>query len=551
MKQRIIPWLLAVCLIASMFVSVSAANVTAQQIAQDYSQVLAESTLRSTTDRPVMFYDLTRDGVPEMILLCRGKSGGELQVWTWRSGSAELALSLDWVEVSASKHWLYLMKDGTLAWYYTNSGYTHPYATVSHIGTRYVWTGGGFEQTDRFEYVYREGNGVYEPLSATHNRQTVTPEEGARLDSALRADAVRTLMTPMDDVPGAMTGREAQAYLRSITGRFFDVPAGKYYTEPVAWAVENGITAGTSEYTFSPDRPCTRAQAVTFLWRAAGQPAPKSKSTRFTDLRPGAFYEKAVLWAVENGVTAGTSATTFSPDTPCTRGQIVTLLWRATGSPQAAGSSFSDVPAGSYFEIPVSWAVAAGITNGVAPGRFAPNDPCTRGQIVTFLYRARSITIDPKPDAWSDAYRRFVLDQSFLNGKEEYSYDAGFFLVRLYDLDGDGTPELIIDNGSSGRATRWAYIYTYSGGQIRCLGIGPSESYRNPADPKGVYGRYSLSPDENWTKYDKVGGSIVTSSAGTFPLFTGHKDFIPLDTKTVEQIRDMGWEAFLDTQALS
>ena len=116
MKQRIIPWLLAGCLIASMFASVSAANVTAQQIAQDYSQVLAESTLRSTTDRPVMFYDLTRDGVPEMILLCRGKSGGELQVWTWRSGSAELALSLDWVEVSASKHWLYLMKDGTLAW---------------------------------------------------------------------------------------------------------------------------------------------------------------------------------------------------------------------------------------------------------------------------------------------------------------------------------------------------------------------------------------------------------------------------------------------------
>ncbi len=544
-------FILALCIAAALLTPASAAGVTAREIAQAYQTVLSGTTLRARVEKPVLFYDLTGDGAPEMLLLAQSRSGTELQIWTHQNGSAQKVLSLDWVEVSASKHWLYLQKDGTLAWYYTNSGYDYPYASVSHMGSRYVWHGSTFALIDTFEYYYLDDGTITIPAGAKHNNVDISNAEGAALDADLRSQAIRTLMYLGGGAPEGMTKSEAQAYLGSITGRFFDVPAGKYYTDPVAWAVESGITNGTSAYTFSPDRPCTRGQAVTFLWRAAGQPAPKEASTRFTDLTPGAFYEKAVTWAVESGITDGTAPNRFSPDKPCSRAQIVTFLWRAAGSPAVAGGSgFADVPADSYYAMPVRWAVFMDITRGVTDTRFAPNDPCTRGQIVTFLYRARNVKIDPKPDAWSDAYKSFVLNQAFLNSGPEYSYDAGFFLVRLYDLDRDGTPELIIDNGGTGRAVRWAYIYTYYGGQVRYLDIGPSETYCDPSNPAGVYGRYSLSPDENWTKYDKTGTRIVTSSAGTFPLFTGHPDFRPLTTRTVEQIRDMGWDAFLNSQAL-
>lgn len=171
--------------------------------------------------------------------------------------------------------------------------------------------------------------------------------------------------------------------------RFTDVPDGAYYADAVRWAVENGITTGTGENTFSPDAPCTRAQMVTFLWRANGSPEPKDSSSRFSDVSAGAYYYKAVLWAVENGITTGTGATTFSPDATVTRGQTVTFLHRAAGSPQASGSRFSDVDSDAYYAAAVAWAVANGITDGVSATSFAPGSPCTRAQIVTFLYRAK------------------------------------------------------------------------------------------------------------------------------------------------------------------
>ena len=170
---------------------------------------------------------------------------------------------------------------------------------------------------------------------------------------------------------------------------FTDVPAGSYYEDAVIWAVGKGITSGTSAVTFDPNGNCTRAQAVTFLWRAAGSPAAKSKVMPFTDVPSGSYYYDAVLWAMEQGITKGTSDTAFSPDATCTRAQIVTFLWRANGSPAVSGNSaFTDVAADAYYAAAVTWAEKNGVTGGIGGGLFGSNNNCTRAQIVTFLYRS-------------------------------------------------------------------------------------------------------------------------------------------------------------------
>ena len=169
---------------------------------------------------------------------------------------------------------------------------------------------------------------------------------------------------------------------------FTDVPSGAYYYDAVLWAAENGVTDGVTATLFAPDAPCTRAQIVTFLWRAAGSPEPVGTSA-FTDVPANAYYAKAVAWAVENGITTGTSDTTFSPDAPCTRGQSVTFLYRAHKGAASASANFTDVPAGAYYAAPVAWAVENGITNGTGKTTFSPDAPCTRAEIVTFLYRAK------------------------------------------------------------------------------------------------------------------------------------------------------------------
>ena len=170
---------------------------------------------------------------------------------------------------------------------------------------------------------------------------------------------------------------------------FIDVPAGSYYEDAVVWAVEKGITSGTSAVTFDPNGICTRAQAVTFLWRAAGSPAPKTKVMPFTDVPAGSYYYDAVLWAMEQGITKGTSDTAFSPNATCTRAQIVTFLWRANGSPAVSGNSaFTDVASDAYYAAAVAWAEKNGVTGGIGNGLFGSGNNCTRAQIVTFLYRS-------------------------------------------------------------------------------------------------------------------------------------------------------------------
>lgn len=172
---------------------------------------------------------------------------------------------------------------------------------------------------------------------------------------------------------------------------FTDVEKDDYFYNSVLWAVENKVTAGTSATTFSPDKVCTRAEVVTMLWRAAGSPAPLSVNVPFTDVPANAYYRDAVLWAVDYGVTAGTTASTFSPDELCTRAQVMTMLWRAKESPLPDGNkeAFLDVDKDDYFFLPVVWAVENEITGGAGFFLFSPDAPCSRGQIVTFLYKAK------------------------------------------------------------------------------------------------------------------------------------------------------------------
>ena len=174
------------------------------------------------------------------------------------------------------------------------------------------------------------------------------------------------------------------------TGVFVDVATGSYYEDAVDWAVENGITKGTDDTHFSPDGICTRAQAVTFLWRAAGSPKPETRAMPFTDVPVGSYYYDAVLWVVENGITKGTSDTTFSPNMTCSRAQIVAFLWRSEKSPAAGTANpFTDVKSTAYYAVAVLWAVKENITEGTTNTTFSPDADCTRAQIVTFLWRCK------------------------------------------------------------------------------------------------------------------------------------------------------------------
>lgn len=227
---------------------------------------------------------------------------------------------------------------------------------------------------------------------------TVTPDKGYVLDTLTVLDskdkAVKltqkngkyTFTMPNGKVTVSAAFKAAAP---ASENPFTDVPSGAYYEDAVIWAVKKDITSGTSATTFNPDGSCTRAQAVTFLWRAAGSPEPKSAAMPFTDVPAGSYFEKAVLWAVENGITKGTSDTTFSPDASCTRAQIVTFLWRAGGSPAVSGNSaFSDVASDAYYAAAVAWAEKNGVTGGIGGGLFGSDNTCTRAQIVTFLHRA-------------------------------------------------------------------------------------------------------------------------------------------------------------------
>lgn len=213
---------------------------------------------------------------------------------------------------------------------------------------------------------------------------TVLDKNGKEVKLTKKSDSKYTFKMPSGKVTVEATFAEIEAFENPFT----DVAEGAYYYDAVLWAAENGITGGTSATTFSPAVTCTRAQTVTFLWRAAGSPDPEGTNMPFTDVASDAYYYDAVLWAVENGITSGTSATTFSPNATVTRAQNVTFLWRwAESSAVEAVNPFTDVAADMYYHDAVLWAADEGITAGTSATTFSPDDPCLRSQIVTFLYR--------------------------------------------------------------------------------------------------------------------------------------------------------------------
>ena len=224
---------------------------------------------------------------------------------------------------------------------------------------------------------------------------TVKPDDGFKLDDLTVTDKNGKELKLTDKGNGKYTftmpaGKVEinAAFVKEVeTSPFSDVSTSAYYYEAVKWAQEKGITGGIGNGLFGPNQPCTRAQIVTFLWRAAGSPEPKAMSS-FADVSMDAYYAKAVAWAVENGITTGTGDGKFSPDATCTRAQSVTFLFRAIGKLVDSKAEFSDVLTDSYYANAVAWAVENGVTNGIGGGLFGPNNSCTRAQIVTFLFRA-------------------------------------------------------------------------------------------------------------------------------------------------------------------
>ena len=224
---------------------------------------------------------------------------------------------------------------------------------------------------------------------------TVKPDDGFKLDDLTVTDKNGKELKLTDKGNGKYTftmpaGKVEinAAFVKEVeTSPFSDVSTSAYYYEAVKWAQEKGITGGIGNGLFGPNQPCTRAQIVTFLWRAAGSPEPKAMSS-FADVSTDAYYAKAVAWAVENGITTGTGDGKFSPDATCTRAQSVTFLFRAIGKLVDSKAEFSDVLTDSYYANAVAWAVENGVTNGIGDGLFGPNNSCTRAQIVTFLFRA-------------------------------------------------------------------------------------------------------------------------------------------------------------------
>lgn len=293
-------------------------------------------------------------------------------------------------------------------WYTAASGgtkittaYVFSANTTAYAHWTYTGGGGGWSYTYYTIKATAGTNGSISPSGWTSVRHgwdqtfTITPDKGYAVAKVLvdgkSVGSVKSYTFKNVTKDHTIEVVFMKANGNPQTGVFVDVPEGSYYEEAVNWAVENGITTGTGNNYFTPDGICTRAQAVTFLWRVAGSPTPKTEAMPFEDVLDGSYYYEAVLWAVENGITVGTSATTFSPELTCSRAHIVTFLWRAANSPSAkTANPFTDVAADAYYIDAVLWAVKHKITVGTTLSTFSPDEGCTRAQIVTFLYRAHS-----------------------------------------------------------------------------------------------------------------------------------------------------------------
>ena len=291
------------------------------------------------------------------------------------------------------------IKDGCAVFTITKFSTFELSGTVTYVEPSY-YSGSSSDPTYSVTVDKTENGSVtVSPKSASKGSAvtiTVKPDSGYTLETLTAIDSKGKEIQLTDKGEGKYTftmpaGKvEVKATFmedNSMLNFFYDVPNGAYFYEAVKWAVKNGITTGVGNDLFAPEQPCTRAQIVTFLWRAAGSPEPKT-AVSFADVPAGSYYAKAVAWAVENGITNGMAETTFAPNATCTRGQSVTFLYRALKGTASGSTNFTDVKSDAFYADAISWAVANNVTNGTSNTTFSPNADCTRAEIVTFLYRA-------------------------------------------------------------------------------------------------------------------------------------------------------------------
>ena len=325
----------------------------------------------------VLLYDMDRDGVPELMLYTGNKS------YDWNDQYMRSCF-YTYADGAVKK-----LGPGEVGYPMEEFGYApyseYPGLVIDRYGPYH------------YSYYYSIENG------ALHRELVLAPSgAGQTTNPALERIAQAFIGHNMPDEVGSLLPTLAteipkvgwdEFVTRSNTAQFYiDVPVNHYYTPAVAWAMETEVTNGTALHLFSPEDPCTRGQIVTFLWRAAGRPEPQGTGEPFGDVAPDAYYAKAVQWAVEQEITNGTGGGLFSPESPCTRAQVVTFLWRSAGRPDVEPRQlpFTDLQADAYYMQAVIWAINEGVTNGTSLTTFSPENTCSRGQIVTFLYRRQA-----------------------------------------------------------------------------------------------------------------------------------------------------------------
>ena len=397
MKKRILSMTLALVMVLALLPFAALA-------AEDYDlSPYAEVLEGADADVFGTYYDLDGDKSPELILTRGDAESFAVDIYTLADGAAEKIFNMGFVVGPTDYRYVAVLRNaagkvnllindqysefvGTdeddVDWYDShlrNQIYAVNGTAITHYATA--------ERQELRTLSDEAGNYLYIPAESQYQIPGGNVSDDQYYDWMDRYyDEYAFVLEVSPDE--AMDGFPADQLLAAAKGGFMDVPAAQYYAEPVAWAVKQGITNGTSRLTFSPEEACTRGQVVTFLWRASGSPEPKSANNPFVDVKSDDYFYKAVLWAVEKGITNGMDPTHFAPEAACTRAHVVTFLWRSHEKPAAGTENpFRDVPAGEYYTDAVLWAVAQKITNGMDATHFGPDSTCIRGQIVTFLYR--------------------------------------------------------------------------------------------------------------------------------------------------------------------
>lgn len=364
-----------------------------------------------------------------------------------------------------------------------------------------------------------------------------------------------------------------------VVGDLYDVSKEAWYADSVKWAIENQIANGTGAHSFSPNTDCTTAQILTFLWRADGSPEPIIQNP-FENVNTNEFYYQAALWAFEKELVAGSS---FESETPCTRADTVAYLWKLAGKPSIAGNSeFSDVPNGSAFERAIVWAVHNGITGGTGDNKFSPNQICSRAQIVTFLMRYSAYRDIPCVQSWRSAYEHLIFSKEYLNygtkgDTQDYWHlpdtggkDKNPITFSLHDMDANGVPELIIYNGGENEAVAGYHAFAFDGAKTVYLGVlGYRKGYFNIINNTDFPGLYYINGNngtflgtyytlregnliteivltKNINSFDEYKSENITKNTTNNALFTACSNDIGeiLPVFTAEEVDQMGWNSF-------